>query len=117
MKILVILFFSLFLCINNGSYSIKEFLDYLQETGLWDVILNTKYFYCEDVAIDICKVLTRSSDCEIVVRVYMTEPSQNNCPNNPLQTMKKILIIRDREIKKRLTDEVLVAIISQCCPI
>ena len=119
MKLLLFLFLSLLLTIQNGSYSIKVFLDYLQEKGYWDIIYNIKKYFYDDVAIDICNKLTESPrDCEEVVRIYMITPSENKCPAKPLEKMKQILNTRkDPIIIKRLDDRILREIIEQYCPL
>ena len=119
MKLLLFLFLSLLLTIQNGTYSIKVFLDYLQEKGYWDIIYNIKNIFGEEVAIDICTKLTESpNDCEEVVRIYMTTPSVNKCPADPLEKMKLILNpIDDPIIIKRLNDRILIEIIEPYCPL
>ena len=63
----------------RGSFSITPLLDYLQESGYYDLIQEIKNVFGDDVAIDICKELTNSNDCEIVVRTYMI----TTAPPNP----------------------------------
>ena len=119
MKLLLFLFLSLLLNIQNGSYSIKPFLDYLQEKGYWDILFNIRSIFGNEVAIDICIKLTESpSDCEEVFRVYMTTPSVNKCPAKPLEKMKLILKpIDDPIIIKRLSEARLIEIIEPNCPL
>ena len=121
MKLLFVFFFSLLLTIKSGDYSIDPFLDYLQEKGYWDVILNIKYYFCDDVSIGICTKLTDSPhDCELVVRVYMPPPrSPRRCPAKPLDKMKQILtsvpVIGPTAINK-FNDRSLNQTIKKCCP-
>ena len=119
MKLLLFLFLSLFLAIENGSYSIKPFLDYLQKKGYWEVIYNIKKVFCDEVAIDICIKLTDSpSDCEEVVRDYMNTPPIRRCPAKPLAEMKKNLIpIKEPEIRRKLNETELKRTIKKCCPL
>ena len=69
------LFYMIFILSNievlKGDYSIAPFLDYLQETGYYDIIKSIKLYFGEDIAIDVCEELTKSNDCETVVRFYM----------------------------------------------
>ena len=120
MKLLFVFFFSLLLTIKTGDYSIDPFLDYLQEKGYWDIILNIKYTFCDDVAIDICTKLTDSPhDCEIVVRVYMPPSPSRGCPDMPLEEIKKILArvpYIDSATKNTFTDSFLNQTIKKCCP-
>ena len=57
--------------VQGGSYSIQPFLDYLQEKGYYEIIQAIKNSFGDDIAIAVCKELTKSNDCEEVVRVYM----------------------------------------------
>ena len=109
MKLFIFLFLTLFLTINN-DYSIDSFLDYLQEKGYWEIILNVKITFGNDVAIDICTALTESPhDCEKVVRIYMTNPPSNKCPAHPFEKMKAI-------IKRNLVpDRIINLIINKHC--
>ena len=75
MKTIIYLFYMMLLLSNigvlQGDYSIGSLLDYLQEKELYDLIQTLKIYFGNDVAIDVCKELIQSNDCEIVVRVYM----------------------------------------------
>ena len=79
MKPIRILFFIILILSNikvlRGDYSSNTFIEYLQLNGYYDTIEVVKSYFGNDVAIDLCQSLVQSSDCEIVVRVYMT--SQN----------------------------------------
>ena len=82
MKIIKYLFYLILILSNKevllgGDYSIDIFLDYLQEKGYYDLIQAIKGTFGDDIAKDICKQLTKSNDCEIVVRVYMIETTVN----------------------------------------
>ena len=72
MKAFTILLFNLFLFSNiEGSFSIDSLLEYLQQTGYYEIIQAVKFYYGNDVAISVCKELVQSRHCETVVRVYM----------------------------------------------
>ena len=53
------------------DYSIDSLLDYLQEKGLYDIIVEIKVYFGNDVAIDVCKSFVETNHCEEVVRIYM----------------------------------------------
>ena len=75
MKIFGYFLFLLFILSNigvEGKYSIDSILDYLQQTRYYDLLQEIKNQFGDDVAIDVCKALTKSSDCEQIIRVYMT---------------------------------------------
>ena len=56
----------------NNDYSIDSFLDYLQNSGYYEVILGIKLLYGNDYAISFCKTyVAMTSDCELVVVIYM----------------------------------------------
>ena len=82
MKIIKYLFYLILILSNKevlgGDYSISIFLDYLQEKGYYNVIQEIKNTFEENVAIIVCKQLTKSNDCEIVVRVYMTSEGEGS---------------------------------------
>ena len=61
--------------IIRGDYSIDTFLDYLQKSEYYNLIQTIKNIFGDDVAIDVCKELVKSNDCETVVKVYMTKES------------------------------------------
>ena len=49
----------------NGGYSINEFLNYLQETGIYGLLVEIKRYFGNDVSIAFCKELHKSNDCEL----------------------------------------------------
>ena len=57
MKVIKVLLFMMLLVYEQSHFSINELLDYLQETGYYDIIQQIKYFYGDDVAICLCKEL------------------------------------------------------------
>ena len=76
MKTIRYLFYMILLLSNvevkGGDYSIDALLDFLQENGYYDIIQSIKNIFGDDIAIDVCKELAKSNNCEEVVRVYMT---------------------------------------------
>ena len=56
-----------------GSFSIDEILNYLQETGYYDLLQAIKIEFGNDVAIDVCEALIQSSDCKTIITIYMTD--------------------------------------------
>ena len=75
MKVIGLLFFLLFCYFVNGQkgYSIDELLEYLKRIGYFDIIQEVKRSFGPDIAIDVCKALIKNNDCEIIVRVYMSD--------------------------------------------
>ena len=61
------------------NYSINFILDYLQQSGLFEVIGNVKNLLGDDIAIEVCKEFVKSNDCKTVVIIYMCkEPAPKN---------------------------------------
>ena len=71
------------------DYSIYKFLDYLQESGLYDIIQSVKYYYGDDVAIEVCDQITHNLNCGEVVRVYMTVGSRPISPKTSFEDLLK----------------------------
>ena len=57
----------------GNQYSINTFLDYLQETGYYDLIYDIKCIFDTEIAIDFCLEYVGSPHCEEVVRIYMPD--------------------------------------------
>ena len=56
--------------------SINFFLNYLLETGYYDVIEAVKKVYGNDIAIEVCKEFLQSNDCEEFVKVYLSNEAK-----------------------------------------
>ena len=81
MKGIKALLLIIFFAFEQSTYSINEFLNYLQENGYYEIIHQIKIYYGDDVAISFCQGLVETGDCETVVKVYMTKyqmPSQDH---------------------------------------
>ena len=61
-----------------ANYSIKTFIDYLQESGQYDIIFAIRKFLGNDVAIEYCKQLVETEHCDDVVRVYMNKENDSS---------------------------------------
>ena len=73
MKSLIFLFLILTTISNiKGDYSILTFLNYLQEKGLYDLLVEVKSYFGTDVSISFCKQLVQNSDCDTIIRVYIS---------------------------------------------
>ena len=77
--------------VQGGSFSIDDFLDYLQEKGYYDIIQAVKNSFGDDIAIAVCEELVKSNDCEIVVRIYMTNGGGGGGPNKAKSNVNKKL--------------------------
>ena len=82
MNAIKIVLFIIFFVYEQSTYSINDLINYLQESGYYDVILQLKIYFGNDVAISFCQEIVESSDCERIVIVYM--PSKYIKPHNPL---------------------------------
>ena len=117
MKIFGYLLLMLFFLSNPGvecSFSINEILDYLQETGYYNIFQAVKMHFGDDVAINICYLLIPSYDCETIIKVYMTGKYSINLPYRVLGQLEPsrneeedYQIISDPiEYKKELSKEI-----------
>ena len=82
MKPLIILLLIL-LSISNSkgdNFSIDTFLNYLQEKGLYDILMNIKYYFGDDVSIAFCKELIKNQNCETVIRIYISSRVRGELP-------------------------------------
>ena len=90
MKYTIILLLTLVIATkeNGVLFTINPFINYLQETGYYEVINDVKCQITSDVAIEVCEILTESPHCEEVVRIYMTcaprtRPISRRSPTSP----------------------------------
>ena len=85
MKVIIFLLFVIFAFSGDATYSIDALLDYLQETGFYEIIFQVKNNFGNDVAIDFCKGIVKNAHCEEVIRVYMPESSGlPHCPKDEM---------------------------------
>ena len=89
MKSFIILFLLNLIVINTKEeYSINNLLNYLQDNNLYDILVEVKTYFGEDVAIFLCKDFVPTNHCEDVVKVYILVRAGTRVPNT---TVKKIL--------------------------
>ena len=81
----------------NGGYSINEFLNYLQETGIYDLLVEIRRYLGIDISISFCKDLFQTNDCETIVKIYMPSGARGDNPGEQ-KTLDQIV----REYKKYL---------------
>ena len=97
MKLLFTLLLTIAIFINaKGDFSINPLLDYLQESGYYQILAQIKYHIGEDIAIDVCKDLVKSIHCEEIIRIYIPPgPSKINSKKDkkPLSDGEKLLNI------------------------
>ena len=56
-----------------ANYSIKTFIDYLQESGQYNIIFTVRKFLGNDVAIEYCEQVVGNGLCDDVIRLNMNE--------------------------------------------
>ena len=90
MKALTLLI-SLLIVLNNikANFSIKDFLNFMQEKGYYDIIVEVKLYFGKDIAIEICKGFVQSDDCEELVRVYI--PNTTRGDGEGMKTLESII--------------------------
>ena len=73
------------------KYSIKYFIKYLQDSGIWEVLYEVKKYFGTDIAIEICEDFLQSPYCGEVVRVYIKVPITRAYPeeNDLMEFLKK----------------------------
>ena len=72
MKTLLFIFLPLIIFnVDLNKYSINSLLDFLENTGFYEVLQNVKTVLGNDIAIEVCKEFVNSKDCELVVVVYI----------------------------------------------
>ena len=58
---------------GEKDYSVNTFINYLQDNGIYELLELIKKQFGDDVSIEICKeMFIKSFDCEMVVKVYMS---------------------------------------------
>ena len=95
MKAITFLLLFIFSFSGDTTYSIDALLDYLQETGYYEIIYQVKKHFGDDVAIDFCEGIVRTTQCEQVVRVYMSTISssgQRRCPKKEIGPVNPIIM-------------------------
>ena len=77
MKALFIILLSLIIVLDvKADYSFETFINYLQEKGYFELFEQIKHYYGNDIAIEFCKELIKSADCEQVIRIYISSISR-----------------------------------------
>ena len=77
MKALLFIFLPFIIfSLDISKYSINSFLDYLQETGYYEIIEEINFLYGSDYAITVCKEFTKSVHCKEAILIYMPAPSR-----------------------------------------
>ena len=82
MKISLFYFIALLILLNGNDFidilaslSIKEFYEFLLESGYYHLLINIKYSTNENVANIVCKGFVPSPHCEEVIKTYMKIPT------------------------------------------
>ena len=98
MKTLKILLFTLLIIvyIKGEDYSYDKLIDYLKQTGIYNILVTVNNNFGNDITIDVCQSIVQSYSCYDVVRNYIGPPSPRPQPkpggppiNTP--TMREIL--------------------------
>ena len=70
--------------VKNNTFSINDFINSLQEQGYYDIIIQLKKYFGDDIAIEFCIEFTKSNQCEEVVKVYINYYPNIYSFSNPL---------------------------------
>ena len=96
MKALGILLLSLLIVSDvKADYSINDFINHLQETGYYSILIQIKYFYGTDIAISFCETFIQSKDCEIVVKIYIPASARSIHETDSSETFESIIFYPD----------------------
>ena len=79
-QIFTLLFTLIIISYVNGDYSINQLIEYLENTGIYNIIAEVNSNYGNDVAIELCMQIVQSYNCQDVVRVYIGPPSPRPQP-------------------------------------
>ena len=93
MKVLAVLLSLLIVFNVKSGYSINEFINYLQETGYYEIIMQIKHYYNADIAISFCKEIIKNSDCDLIVRIYI--PYRSRGQNEEIIPLESIIFYPD----------------------
>ena len=97
MKCSIILLLFLLIAANvdiidiSDDFTIDTFLNYLQSFGYYKVFDEVKCKFGDDVAIELCRLFTRSPHCEEVLRVYMPKCSGEGPDNGNFCYIKEFI--------------------------
>ena len=98
MKTLKILLFTLLIIvyIKGEDYSYDKLIDYLKQTGIYNILVTVNNNFGNDITIDVCQRIVQSYTCYDVVRNYIGPPSPRpqpypGGPTYTRPTMREIL--------------------------
>ena len=82
MKTLKILLFTLLIIvyIKGEDYSYDKLIDYLKQTGIYNILVTVNNNFGNDITIDVCQSIVQSYSCYDVVRNYIGPPSPRPKP-------------------------------------
>ena len=98
MKAFIFLILSLAITLNvKADYSIKPFLNYMIEKGYYTLLEQIWTYYGIDVAIDVCKGIAKTGDCDTLVRVYISRGRTrgDSLDDGPRPTLEYIIFNPD----------------------
>ena len=100
MKSLIFIFLILTTISNiKGSFSIGELLNYLQEKGLYELLVEVKLYFGTDISISICKEMVKTYDCEEIVRIYISPSGTRPFEDRETKIKKAKQLMNEYRIK------------------
>ena len=93
MKVLALLLSLLIVLDAKTDYSIESFINYLQEKGYYNLLVEIKRYYGKDVAIDVCREIIQSKDCETLIKIYIQNGSRGH--GEDMKTLEFIIFNPD----------------------
>ena len=80
MKFYSFLLAALLISLANSDYSLNSFINYIQENLLYEILLNIKCIFGDDICIAFCETFTKSKECESYVKTYLMCPDDRGRP-------------------------------------
>ncbi len=74
--LLIILSIQFGVMLDLSNYSIDTLLNFLEDSGIFDILKEIKLYFGYDVSIAMCKEFVKSNHCEIIIKTYIPNGSR-----------------------------------------
>ena len=99
------------------NYSIDTFIDYLQKSGIWEVLFQVKIYFGTTIAIEVCKEYVKSPHCEEVIQVYMVNSESEPEPDNRANSRRAFFYYDRSELMPFLEKHHYLEILTKTIPL
>ena len=76
--LLIILSIQFGVMLDLSNYSIDTLLNFLEDSGIFDILKEIKLYFGYDVSIAMCKEFVKSNHCEIIIKTYIPNGSRGD---------------------------------------